>query len=192
MPPTDGLVTTNDVDAKANKLMEARREVEDGGNNLTSPRIEELSEVPHDGAQLTTEVNIDGVKSRGDVSSKMDLLEDAPGQHGRVAEGRWRHHIRTELQQYIVCVIIVFYAVAGAGTATIPVADGDRPRAVSDRDGGDNDGGDGNVAYAYATYHERPVLGAVCQGNERCDTVRHRPSQLPRPRAGSLCPVRVR
>ena len=44
MPPTDGLVTTND--AKANKLLEARREVEDDGDNLTSPRIEELSEVP--------------------------------------------------------------------------------------------------------------------------------------------------
>ena len=65
MPPTDGLVTTNDVDAKANKLLVATREVEDGGDNLTSPRIEELSEVPHDGAQSTTEVNIDGVKSRG-------------------------------------------------------------------------------------------------------------------------------
>ena len=79
MPLTDGLATTNNVDSKVNTLLEARREVEDGGDNLTSPRIEELSEVPHDGAQSTTEVNIDAVKSRGDVSAKMDLVEATEG-----------------------------------------------------------------------------------------------------------------
>ena len=160
------------------------------------------------------------VLSRGNsyTSGGERVLAAASGKHGRVAEGHWGYHVCQEVfvsrrwrRQHVVransgcggiifihehigharsCIAVVIVIVV-AVTAVLIFANIAIAFAVIVRGGGSLRHSPSRCNNRHIA-KRRPILGTMHRGNGRQDTVRHRPSQLPRPCAGPLRPVRIR
>jgi len=128
------------------------------------------------------------------------VLTAGSSKYGRVAQGHRGHHVCQGVfvsrgwRQYIgyarTCIGIVTVVVVTV-TAVFIFAIIAVTVAIIARGGGslrrnDTHGNNRRIA------SERTILRTMHRGNGRQDTVCHRPSQLPRPCAGPLRPMRIR